>query len=115
MLTNPLTASESARLQAVNLSRYFIQNRQYLVNIMRTHVKGFKRAIMARFSTGGGGASAYVSHDELVEEVRFVLNNAADWQSLLISKPHVPFGEWDSLTDAMARHIVDEAFSEITR
>lgn len=59
------------------------------------------------------GAAHVFSRDEVANMLRLWLMVDQQWLALLKSKPNLPNSQYDTLTDAMSRHVAYDAYTQI--
>jgi hypothetical protein len=103
--------TEFGKLSNLGLIRHYQRHQSWYIQQGRLLVAGAKFGVSATKIAAG---SAYVfSEDEVAQMLRGWLAGYAQWQALLKSKPNLPFNQYDTITDAMARHVAYDAYIQI--
>src|SRR5467141_2869181 len=107
-----LSWTELGKLSSLGLIKHYQQKQSWYIQQAKLLVAAAKFGVSAT-KTASGAAHVF-SQDEVAQMLRLWLMVAPQWQALLKSKPHLPISQYDTLTDAMARHVAYDAYIQIT-
>jgi hypothetical protein len=103
--------TEYGKLLSLGLIAHYQRNQTWYIQQGKILVAAAKFGVSA---TKVASAAAHVfNQDEVGQMLRLWLMVNSQWQALLQSKPHLPVGQYDALTDAMARHVAYNAYIQI--
>lgn len=104
--------TEYGKLQSLGLITHYKYYRRWYVQQGQVIITNARYAISVASKPSLAGVHTFTP-DEVAVMLRTWLSFNPQWQKVLQSKPNLPVNQYDFLTDAMARFVAYDAYTDI--
>lgn len=104
--------TEYRKLQSLGLITHYKYYRRWYVQQGQVIITNARYAISVASKPSLAGVHTFTP-DEVAVMLRTWLSFNPQWQKVLQSKPNLPVNQYDFLTDAMARFVAYDAYTDI--